>query len=55
LRNPWGNFEWKGDWADDSDCWTSELKRKVTGFVGDVSDGSFWMSFTDMKYYFSYI
>ena len=23
LRNPWGSFEWKGDWGDDSDIWTS--------------------------------
>ena len=27
LRNPWGNFEWKGRWSDHSDCWTEELKQ----------------------------
>lgn len=29
LRNPWGNFEWKGDWGDESDCWTDELKEQL--------------------------
>lgn len=26
LRNPWGSFEWKGDWGDESDLWTEELR-----------------------------
>jgi len=26
LRNPWGNFEWRGKWSDYSDCWTEDLK-----------------------------
>ena len=26
LRNPWGHFEWKGDWGDQSSCWTDEWK-----------------------------
>ena len=22
IRNPWGDFEWKGDWGDESELWT---------------------------------
>ena len=54
LRNPWGSFEWKGDWSDDSELWTDEIKSKV-GFQEGLDDGSFWMSFEDLAYYFSRI
>ena len=27
LRNPWGQFEWKGAWGDDSEDWTPEIKK----------------------------
>ena len=52
LRNPWGSFEWKGDWGDTSDCWTPELKKEVN-LVEDADDGTFWMSFDDFKQHFS--
>lgn len=52
LRNPWGDFEWSGDWGDSSDCWTPELKAQV-GLTDDAGDGTFWMSFKDLAYYFS--
>lgn len=26
MRNPWGNKEWEGDWSDNSDKWTRQLK-----------------------------
>ena len=52
LRNPWGDFEWKGAWGDTSDLWTPELKKEV-GMVDNADDGSFWMCFKDFKYYFS--
>lgn len=25
IRNPWGNFEWDGDWSDHSELWTPEM------------------------------
>ena len=54
LRNPWGDFEWTGDWGDSSELWTPELKR-IVGFVDDSTDGSFWMSWKDLCFYFSRI
>jgi hypothetical protein len=54
LRNPWGNFEWQGDWGDNSKCWTPVLKRELSLSL-DANDGTFWMSFSDFSQYFSRI
>jgi len=45
LRNPWGNFEWKGAFSDDSPLWT---KDKIDYFkpVFNDDDGMFWMEFS---------
>ena len=51
LRNPWGDFEWKGDWSDTSSYWTPELKTELG--LTSVNDGTFWMSFADFCHYFS--
>lgn len=51
LRNPWGNFEWKGAWGDNSEEWTDELKKELD-LNPDADDGTFWMSFDDFKGYF---
>ena len=52
LRNPWGDFEWNGDWSDNSDLWTPDIKRQV-GYNDD--QGLFWMSYSDLCHYFSRI
>ncbi len=49
LRNPWGRGEWSGDYSDDSNTWTPELRKKLN--VVRSNDGIFWMSFDD---YFDY-
>ena len=50
IRNPWGKFEWKGDWGDSSDKWTDELKLAL-GWV-HADDGCFWMCLEDFKLYY---
>ena len=52
LRNPWGDFEWNGDWSDNSDLWTDDIKKQC-GYNDDT--GLFWMSYQDLCYYFSRI
>ena len=44
IRNPWGKFEWNGDWSDNSPLWTDELKEIFKPKL-DEGDGTFWMSF----------
>ena len=51
LRNPWGDFEWTGDWSDQSANWTPEIKKQLN--YQEENDGSFWMSFLDFCHYFS--
>lgn len=46
LRNPWGHFSWKGDWADDSETWTPQLREML--MPHGASDGVFWISFEDV-------
>ena len=50
LRNPWGNFEFSGDWSDYSSKWTEELKIKYE--FNKKNDGTFYMSYNDFLKYF---
>ena len=37
LRNPWGSFEWKGDWSDSSPLWRKHpLMRSQLTDGGDL-------------------
>mmetsp|Transcript_14906 Transcript_14906/g.2495 ORF Transcript_14906/g.2495 Transcript_14906/m.2495 type:complete len:104 (+) Transcript_14906:754-1065(+) len=51
LRNPWGEFEWKGDWSDNSHTWTQDVINYIQPEF-DRDDGVFWMSFKDFHTYF---
>ena len=52
IRNPWGSFEWKGDYSDNSPLWTDDLKKKVNYL--NLDDGSFYMRLTDFLNFFPY-
>ena len=50
MFNPWGHFEWKGDWSDDSARWTDKLRKELQ--FENKDDGSFWIDYDDFKDYF---
>lgn len=51
LRNPWGRYEWHGDWSDTSSLWTPET-RTAMQMDGSSDDGVFCMAFEDFQRYF---
>ena len=53
MRNPWGHYSWNGDWSDQSDIWTPELKEMLMSGGGD--DGVFWIAYQDVLLYFDCI
>jgi len=53
MRNPWGHFSWNGDWSDQSDMWTPDLKNTLLSGGGD--DGVFWIAYHDVLQYFDCI
>jgi hypothetical protein len=46
IRNPWGQFEWGGEWWDNHRNWTKEMIDAFQPHFDD-EDGSFWMSYED--------
>jgi hypothetical protein len=46
VRNPWGKFEWDGDYGDNSALWTQDMKDAFKPCLDD-NDGTFWISFQD--------
>ncbi|XP_022710373.1 calpain-A-like isoform X2 [Varroa jacobsoni] len=56
IRNPWGEHEWRGAWADGSKEWSlvDEEERERVGLKFDA-DGEFWMSMKDFERNFHYL
>ena len=52
IRNPWGRYEWDGDWWDNDEKWTDEFIEEFKP-VFDSNDGSFWMCLEDFIMRFS--
>ncbi|CAL4119259.1 unnamed protein product, partial [Meganyctiphanes norvegica] len=52
LRNPWGHYTWKGDWSDESQLWTPEMRDRL---MPNNDDGIFWIHFLDVLKYFDCI
>jgi calpain-15 len=46
IRNPWGNFEWDGEWSDNSPLWTPKMIKALNPVLND-KDGTFWISWND--------
>ena len=53
IRNPWGKFEWKGDFNDNCQLWTPELKQRLN--IQQLDDGFFCMKLEDFATYFEEI
>ncbi len=51
LRNPWGKFEWNGEWSDISDNWTPDLVEALNKKFGD--DGIFYISIDNYLKFFT--
>jgi len=52
MRNPWGSMEWIGEWGDDCENWTSEIKQKLN-YDPKYYDGTFWISLQNFYKHFN--
>lgn len=46
IRNPWGQFVWKGKWSDGWPGWPVDMKQKLLNERRDET-GAFWMDLDD--------
>lgn len=54
LYNPWGKYEWNGNWDDnDTQHWTPNMKQ-LLNYTND-DDGKFWMNWDDFFHNFCYL
>jgi len=53
IRNPWGEYEWTGDWSDNCGNWTNDLRVQAGHVKKD--DGTFFMHINDFYNLYSYI
>ena len=53
LRNPWGKFEWNGDWSDKSGLWNIHKYTKLRLNPSDKNDGVFWINWFDFQSIFT--
>ena len=53
IRNPWGSFEWKGAWSDNSPEWAANpLVRAQVRPKGGDDDGVFYIAWEDFLKHF---
>ena len=50
LRNPWGKNKWKGNWSDQSSCWTEENKQYFR--YTKTNDGTLFIELNDFFHFF---
>eukprot|EP00002_Diphylleia_rotans_P030029 TRINITY_DN6149_c0_g1_i6.p1 TRINITY_DN6149_c0_g1~~TRINITY_DN6149_c0_g1_i6.p1 ORF type:complete len:1182 (+),score=204.47 TRINITY_DN6149_c0_g1_i6:110-3655(+) len=53
VRNPWGDYDWKGPWSSNSREWTSDVERDLGPLP--KQGGRFWMTFEDLVAQFNKI